>query len=363
MRIGIVGLPQSGKTTVFTALVGGSVLSQTASAATHLGTAKVPDPRLGALAAIFHPRRVVAAEVQYVDVAPPQRGTDKGQWLSGPLLAELSRMDAFIHVVRYFSDERVPHVQGSIDPDRDIATMDLELAFSDLTIIEHRLQRLETSLKAARSHEREPLLAEQRLILRIKDSLEKEMPLWQQTLTPGEARTIENFQFLTARPLLAVLNIGENDITRAEALETELRARHPRPNFQTVAICGKLEMELAQLNAVEAGEFRVALGLTEAARDRVIRLSYELLGLITFFTHASDELKAWPVPRGTTAVKAAGKIHSDMERGFIRAEAIGHDDLVKCGGLAEARKRGLLRLEGKSYVVQDGDVITFMFNV
>ena len=242
-----------------------------------------------------------------------------------------------------------------------MASLDLELAISDLAIMERRLEKLETSLKAAKAAERESYLKEQLLLQKIKAELEKDKPIRLQGLTKEELRLLANYQFLTAKPMLAVLNIGEQQISQATQLEGEIGALYPQ--FAVVALCGKLEMELAQLNDAEAGEFRQSMGLGRPALDRVIDLSYSHLGLISFFTTVSSELKAWTIPGGTSAPKAAGKIHSDMERGFIRAEVIGYSDLEKCGNLTEARKRGLLRTEGKNYIIQDGDVVTFLFNV
>lgn len=359
MEIGIIGLPKSGKTTVFNSLTKGEAETDAytpTSLEPNLGVAKVPDPRLLKLEAIFKPKRTIHAEVKYVDIAIP-----KGKGLSGELLAYLSKVDALVHVVRVFFNERVPHSEGSIDPQRDIAIMDLELAFSDMAILERRLKRIEDSLKGARSPEREALLGEQSLITRIKSALEKEVPVREQELGGEETKMIENYQFLSAKPLLVLLNIGEEQLPQASSLEADLHSHYPQLQFAVV--CGKLEMELGQLSEAEALEFRAAMGVNEAMTHRIIELSYELLGLISFFTIASGEVKAWTVPRNTPALRAAGKIHSDMERGFIRAEVIRYDDIVKCGSLAEARKQGLLHLEGKNYIVKDGDVITFLFNV
>jgi hypothetical protein len=237
------------------------------------------------------------------------------------------------------------------------------LAFSDLAIIERRLKRIEESLKGARSQEREPLLKEAALLERIKKELEREVPLWQQGLTSEEGKLLENYQFLTAKPMLVVLNLGEEQIGQTISLEAEVLAHYKRPNFRVVALCAKLEKELVQLSEAEAADFRTSWGLSEPGLSRLLGISYDLLSLLSFFTTASGEVKAWTIRRGTTALKAAGKIHTDMERGFIRAEVIAYNDLMNCGSLAEARRRGLLRLEGKGYVVQDGDVITFLFNV
>ncbi|MFC1967819.1 redox-regulated ATPase YchF [Chloroflexota bacterium] len=364
MEIGIIGLPKSGKTTLFNSLTKGKAETaaySTAALEPNIGVTKVPDQRLRELEAKFKPKRTIPAEVKYIDVAGAAKGWGRGEGLGGELLVYLSKVDALIHVVRIFEDEGIPHIEGSVDPRRDLATVDLELSFSDLGIVEKRLKRIEDSLKGAKSPERETILREQALLERIRGSLEKEVPLQEQGLSLEESKVIENYQFLTAKPMLVVLNIGEPQLAQAASLEAEIGALYPR--LRVAALCGKLEMELAELSEAEAEEFRTTLDMGESGLDRLIRLSYQLLGMISFFTTASGEVKAWTITRGTTAVKAAGKIHSDMERGFIRAEVISYDDLVKCGGLAEGRKQGLLRLEGKGYPIQDGDVITFLFNV
>jgi len=366
MEIGIVGLPKSGKTTVFNALTKGKAetgVYAPAAAGPNVGVTKVPDPRLEFLEKIFHPKRKVPAEVTYVDVAAPPKSLGKGEGIAGQFLAQLSKMDALLHVVRAFEDARVPHMESSIDPERDIATMDLELAFSDLAIIERRLERIETSLKAAKPHEREAYSREQALLARLKTALEGERPVRELQLTEDEKRITSNYQFLTAKPLLVVFNTGEEMLSEASSLEEKWRTKHQRPQVQVAVLCAKLEMELSQLEDADAQQFRSSMGLEEAALNRMIAISYELLGLISFFTVVSNEVKAWTIHRDTPAVKAAGKIHSDMEKGFIRAEVVSYDDLVKCGSIAETRKRGLLHVEGKNYIVRDGDVITFLFNV
>ncbi len=359
--IGIIGLPQSGKTTIFNGLTRGK--AEITSGIQHIGVVKVPEPRLVKLTDMLHPKKVVPAEVKYHDVGAASRGQAKDKPLGGELLTQFSNTDALINVVRAFTDETIPHIEGSLDVHRDIATTNLELAFSDLAIIERRQERIEDSLKGAKPPERQAILREKELILKIKANLEKDLPIREMELTLEETKTIANYQFLTAKPLLIVVNIGEEQLPQAASLESELKARYSRPKCQLVTLCGKLEMELAQLDDSAAAEFRSTFGIKETGLDLAIRLSYELLGLISFFTVASGEVRAWSIPKDTAAVKAAGKIHSDMERGFIRAEVIGFEELLKCGSIAEARHKGLLRLEGKNYIVQDGDVITFLFNV
>jgi GTP-binding protein YchF len=362
MKVAIIGIPKSGKTTIFNALTRGKaeVAAYSPTLAPNTGVAKVSDSRLSALEAIFQPKKTVPAEVSYIDIAGSLKGFGK-EGPGGEFLNYLTTADALLQVVRAFEDDKVPHPEGSIEPKRDIASLDLELAISDLAIMERRLDKLETSLKGAKAAERESYLKEQLLLQKVKAELEKDMPIRLQGLAKEELKMLANYQFLTAKPMLVVLNIGEEQISQAAQLEGEISSLYPQ--FAVVALCGKLEMELTQLSDAEAKEFREAMGLSKPALDRVIDLSYSLLGLVSFFTTVSSELKAWTIPGGTPAPKAAGKIHTDMERGFIRAEVISYSDLESCGNIAEARKKGLLRTEGKNYIIQDGDVVTFLFNV
>jgi GTP-binding protein YchF len=361
IEIGIVGLAQSGKTTVFNALTGGK--TDTKSLAPHIGIAKVPEPRLQVLADMLHPKKVIPAEVSYIDIGASVKELGGGKGVGGQILNQLSNADALINVIRAFIDETVPHIEGSLDVERDIATANLELTLHDLGIISRRLEKIEESLKAAKPAERQCLLPEQKLLARLKVGLEKELPVREMGVSADEAKLTANYQFLTAKPCLIVVNIGEEQIAQAAAMEEELNARYARAGSKVITLCGELEMEITQLDDEAAKAFRAEYCLPESGLESIIKLSYELLGLISFFTTVSEEMKAWSIPRGTTALKAAGKIHSDMERGFIRAEVISYDDLLKCGTMAEAHKKGLLRLEGKGYTVQDGDVITFLFNV
>jgi GTP-binding protein YchF len=362
VKVAIIGIPESGKTTIFNALTRGKaeLAAYSPTLAPNIGVAKVSDHRLSVLEGIFQPRKTVPAEVSYIDIAGSIKSFGK-EGAGGEFLNYLTTADALLQVVRAFKDDKVPHPAGSIEPKRDMASLDLELSVFDLAIMERRLDKLETSLKGAKTAERESYLKEQLLLQKIKAELEKEIPIRLQGLNREELKMLANYQFLTAKPMLAVFNIGEEQIPHTSQLEAEISSLYPQ--FAVVALCGKLEMELAQLSDAEAKEFREAMGLGKPALDRVVDLSYSLLGLVSFFTTVSSELKAWTVPGGTPAPKAAGKIHSDMERGFIRAEVVSYRDLESCGNLAEARKRGLLRTEGKNYVIQDGDVVTFLFNV
>jgi GTP-binding protein YchF len=364
VEIGIIGLAQSGRTTIFNALTSGKgSTGGYIQAGFHIGMAKVPEPRFKALADMLNPKKITPAEVTYVDVGTSITDLAKEKTSSGQLLTQLRKADTLINVVRAFADESIPHIEGSLDIDRDISAMNLELAFADLALLEKRLERIETSLKAAKPTERQNLLHEQEILKKLKSHLEKETAIRELGLTIEEARITANYQFLTAKPLLVVVNIGEDQVPQATSLEAELASRHSRPNCRLITLCGKLEMELAQLDDTAAVELRAEFGIEKSGLDSVIKQSYELLGLVTFVTIASCEIRAWSIKSGTNAVTAAGKIHSDMERGFIRAEVIGYDDLIKCSNLAEARKKGMVRLEGKTYLVQDGDVITFLFNI
>ncbi|MDD5093911.1 MAG: redox-regulated ATPase YchF [Dehalococcoidia bacterium] len=366
MELGIIGLPKSGKTTIFNALTRGRAETSsytTGMIAPNLGMVKVPDERLEGLSRLFKPQKTTPAEVRYVDIGAPPKGFGKGEGISGEFLTHISRADALIHVVRVFEDAGVPHVNETIDPQRDIESMEMELAFSDMAIIERKMERIKDSLKSAKAHDRDVAQKEMALLERVKSALEKGTPIRQQGLTEPEDRALANYRFLTAKPVLLLLNIGESQLDRAEALEADFRGRLKNETCDVAALCGKLEMELAQMDDAEAQVFRQDMGIGEAGLARVVALSYKLLGFISFFTVGEDEVKAWTIREGTVAQKAAGKIHTDLERGFIRAEVIGQDDLVKMGGLAPARQKGLIRLEGKTYVVKDGDVMTILFNI
>jgi len=366
MEISIIGLPGSGKTTVFDALTKCSAEPRPhggAGLTLFPAVAKVPDARVLKLSGIFHPKKTTLAEIKYVDYAGLPKGFGREQGVSGQFLNSLSTSDAILQVVRAFEDADIPHVDGRIDPLKDIETLDMELVFSDLTIIEKRLGRLESALKMGKSSERDAAVKEQALLGKIKASLDQGTPIRLHKLAQDELRAISNYQFLTAKPMLIVINIGEKQLPQAEVMLATLKGSYSMPQVEIISMCGKLERELAQLQDDEAEEFRKDIGLKEPAFDTVIRHSYSLLGLISFFTVGDDEVKAWTVRENTPAIQAAGKIHTDIERGFIRAEVMSYDDFIKSGSTAEARKHGLLRLEGKTYAVRDGDIMHFLFNV
>lgn len=366
LRLVIVGLPQSGKTTVFNALTRSQAATggfSTAEGEPNLATVKVPDPRLDALTPLFNPRRVVPADVQYLDVAGVAKGLAE-QGLSGALLGHLAQADALVLIVRAFEDPDVPHPEESVDPLRDLETLFLEFTFSDLGIIEKRLVRISQTIPKLRGSEREQHERELAVLERCKAALEDNLPIREVELDEEERRLLRGFGFLTQKPSLALLNVGEAQLgAPAEALVVRARERFGRPGVEIEALAGKIEMEIAQLEPEDAALFMADLGIAEASRERVIRLSYALLGLLSFFTVGPDEDRAWTIRSGASAVEAAGEIHSDIARGFIRAEIVAYDDLMALGGMAEARKAGKLRLEGRNYTMRDGDIAHFLFNV
>lgn len=359
MKIAIIGLPNSGKTTVFNALTRGNAETAAFSSGQlepNMATVKVPDERLGVLATMFNPKKVTPADVQYVDVGGIS-GTRQQGGLPPALLNYIGGADALLHVARAFEDETVPHPEGSVDVQRDIMSVELELMFSDLSIIERRLSKLNAEINKMSSKDREIRIAERDLLVRLQAELEAERPIRSIELSEEEERLLRGYQFLTAKPMLLVVNIDEKDIKNPPTFD------YPIHNSVVVPLCGKVEAELAQLDDDDAAIFMEDLGVTEAARERVISKSYELLGLISFLTAGPDEVRAWTIRKNTPAVEAAGAIHSDIQRGFIRAEIVAYDDLVRAGSMAEAKKAGTLRLEGKNYIVKDGDICHFLFNV
>jgi ribosome-binding ATPase len=363
MDLGIIGLPRSGKTTIFNAVTKGHAQTGAYGAGVqpNIGVVKVPDERLEKLAKLFNPKKFTLADIRYIDF--PGEAFADGQGPSAQFLAQLARCDALIHVLRAFTDETVPHPQGSVGPARDVAAMDLELAFADAAFIEKRLERIEASMRAVKAGERDAAERETALLVRLRQGLEAETPLRDQPMSDEERRMLVNYQFLTDKPLLIVFNIDEGDAARASEIEAQYAATAKGAHTAVAAISGKIEQELAQLSDEEAVEFRNDLGIQEPGLDRMIRMSYELTGLISFFTVGPDECRAWNVHRGATAPVAAGKIHTDLERGFIRAEVVRWDELLAAGSIAEARRHGHLRQEGKTYVVLDGDCLNILFNV
>ena len=364
MEIGIIGFPQSGKSTLLSALTRGRSEASTAGSSRQdvlVGTTRMHDPRLDTLAAIYKPKKVVHAEVTYWDVPAVAEGADR-QGIGGQYLNLLQGADAFILMVRAFHDPAVPHLSGSVDPLRDVEAMQAELALSDLVILERRLERIESALKGARASERDNLLKESDLLGRVKEKLEAGVPLRDLDLSADEHALLSNYQFLTGKPLLLVFNTDEDEQESQPDLTPWTQAG-ASSMVSALSLCAKLEMELTQLSPEDEAEFRSSMGTGEPALEKVVSASYSLLGLLSFFTVGPDEVRAWTVKAGTEAVGAAGKIHTDIERGFIRAEVVTYDDLARWGSIANVKKEGRFRLEGKSYVVQDGDVMNMLFNV
>jgi GTP-binding protein YchF len=367
VRLVIVGLPKSGKTTVFNALTHAeaktSAYSMGMDDEPNLATVKVPDERLDRLTALFRPKREVPADVQYVDVAGLAKGvSEKG--IGGALLGHLAQANALVHVVRVFEDPNVPHPEETVDPLRDIETLQLEFQFNDLAQIEKRLLRLESQIPKVRGAEREGYEREQVVLKRLRETLEVGTPIREVDLDPDDERMLRGFGFLTGKPLLILLNVGEDQMGDvAQSLVAEAAERFQRPGVIVDAIAGQIEMEIGQLDPEDAQVFMEEMNIAESGLDRIIRRSYALLGLISFFTVGPDECRAWTIVKGTMAQQAAGEIHSDIERGFIRAEVVSYDALITAGSMVEAKKAGAHRLEGKQYIVQDGDIIEFLFNV
>jgi GTP-binding protein YchF len=363
LDIGIIGLEKSGRTTIFNCLTNRGVTSGRSRQEEHVGIARVPDPRVDRLQEMFKSKKAVYGEVKYIDLGASLKTAAKDFSLSGKLLSELGAADALLCVVRAFKNESVPHPQGSVDPARDIEAMELELAFSDMAIIERRLERIALQLKSARPADRPALEKEALLLERVKNELEAGIPLRRQTFGEEDQKRLSSYQFLSMKPLLTVLNISEDELADAERIAEGLNARFGGEGHQVLALAGQLEMELASLDDESKQAFLDDFQIQETGLQKVIRASFDLLGLISFLTTGEDESRAWPIPRNISAPQAAGRIHSDIERGFIRAEVVHYDDLVRLGGYAGARKEGLFRVEGKNYIVKDGDVINFLFNV
>jgi ribosome-binding ATPase len=366
MQIAIVGLAGSGKTSVFNTLTRGHAETGGYGGVTlNVGVVKVPDPRLDALAAIFKPKKIVHADVTYVDMPAPPPSTEGHigtEELPAEQLARLRDSDALLHVVRAFDDPANPHPEGSVDPLRDLERLDLEFLLADLAMTERRLDRLQGSGRHGTPAEREAAEREEVVVRRIHEGLQAGSPIRDLALDADEEKAIRGFRFLTQKPVLVLLNIGEADIASAPALIASVTSSYEHQRVMIEALSARIEMELGELEPDEAIVFMEELGIAESGLDRVIALSYRLLGLISFLTAGPDEVRAWPVPEGATAVDAAGAIHTDLAKGFIRAETVAYEDLLKLGSMAEARKAGRLRSEGKAYRVHDGDVVEILFS-
>ncbi len=366
MQIAIVGLAGSGKTTVFNTLTRGHAETGGYGGVTlNVGVVKVPDARLDRLAEIFKPRKIIHADVTYVDLPAPPASTEGRvgtEELPADHLARLRDSDALLHVVRAFEDPAHPHPAGSVDPARDLEQLDLEFILADLAMAERRLERLKGSGRHGTQAEREAAEREEVVVRRIHEALQAGRPIRDLGLDADDTKAIRGFRFLTEKPVLILLNVGEGDVANAPDLVATIAAGYPHQHVMVEALSARIEMELGELEPDEAAVFMEELGIQESGLDRVIALSYRLLGLISFLTAGPDEVRAWPVPDGSSAVDAAGAIHTDLAKGFIRAETVGYDDLVTLGSMAEARKHGRLRSEGKTYKVRDGDVLEILFS-
>ncbi|MHB8193220.1 MAG: redox-regulated ATPase YchF [Bellilinea sp.] len=349
MRLGIIGLPQSGKTTLFNALTRATQPTGAAGKIeVHTAVVDVPDPRVDVLSRMFNPKKTIYAKVTYADIAGLD-GSSSKSGISGALLNQLTQMDGFIHVIRCFEDDNVPHPQVSIDPARDLSAMDSEFVLNDLIAVERKLERLAEERKKGAGRDRATIDREIVLFERLQAALNEETPLRDIEISAEEEKILSGFGFLSRKPVLVVLNLAEGQ----SAPEITYNHKHS----QLVALQGKLEMDIAHLPPEDAEMFMAEYGIEEPSLNRMIRLSYDLLGLQSFFTVGPDEVRAWTVRRGATAPEAAGEIHTDLQKGFIRAEVVAYDDLINLGGMSEARAKGKLRLEGKEYIVQEGEIV------
>ena len=368
MKIGIIGRPHVGKTTVFNAIAHANedVGNYTKKNRVNLSTVSVPDDRLKPLQDVFEAKKTLPATIDYVDRGAtshqpinPNLENSQRTSLDADILGELRTVDALVHVVRLFEDDTVPHVDGDIDGYRDIETVDLEFIFADLQIIEGRLNRLEKLLKNEKTPEHQN---EFRVLEQFQSTLKNGNPLRSLNISDQDDMLIRGYGFLTLKPILIVLNISETQLHKIEETHNQFKEFSKYPKTDIIAIAAQLEMEIAQLNPEDADVFMIEMGLKESALERFIQISYKLMGLITFFTGGPKEVRARTLREGQTAVEAAGEIHTDFERGFVRAECINWNDLVTCNNYSEARNRGLLRVEGKSYKVQEGDVLNILAN-
>ena len=366
MKLGIVGLPNVGKSTLFNSLTKAGAESANYPFCTidpNVGVVTVPDERLDVLGEMYHTKKIIPAAIEFVDIAGLVKGASKGEGLGNQFLANIREVDAIVHVVRCFEDSNIVHVDGNIDPLRDIETINLELIFSDLEILERRISK---AVRAARNDK--TIAKELALMERIKAHLEdgKMAKSFDDINDEDEQQWLESYNLLTYKPVIFAANVAEDDLADDGASNAGVQAVREyakREDCEVFVVCAEIEQEIAELDDDEKSMFLEELGLKESGLEKLIKASYSLLGLISYLTAGEPEVRAWTIKKGTKAPQAAGKIHSDFERGFIRAEIVSYDDLMACGTYNAAKEKGLVRLEGKEYVVQDGDIILFRFNV